>query len=350
MIDKSVYDLDYIRNLQSEYNCDPSLIERALYAFGLLEALRKTGMPFCFKGGTSLMLLLETPLRLSTDIDILVEPGTDVDKYISKASMIFPFLNKTEDIRKGRNGIVKRHFKFTYYSPLRNTEFYILLDVVFAHLPYAKTIRKEIRNNLLRTEGDNLSVDIPSPECLLGDKLTAFAPHTTGILLGSGCELEIAKQLFDSAVLSGLLADYPLFSATYKTVVKEEAAYRGGTWSEADVLQDTVRACICIISRGTLFSDEYTEYLRGIKSLKNHVLLKNYNADVAVWHACLIMYLASCLLSGNTFVKIESPENYLFERLEGEQYKKLVYVRKMRPNAYAYLVEATRNLKGLLLL
>ena len=227
MIDKSVYDLDYIRNLQSEYNCDPSLIERALYAFGLLEALRKTGMPFCFKGGTSLMLLLETPLRLSTDIDILVEPGTDVDKYISKASMIFPFLNKTEDIRKGRNRIVKRHFKFTYYSPLRNTEFYILLDVVFAHLPYAKTIRKEIRNNLLRTEGDNLSVDIPSPECLLGDKLTAFAPHTTGILLGSGCELEIAKQLFDSAVFPGVV---PCFRQSSP----QENPGRFGTWVPID--------------------------------------------------------------------------------------------------------------------
>ena len=92
------------------------------------------------------MLILDKPARLSTDIDILVEPGTDVDGYIEKASRIFPFLNKKEDIRKGKNGIVKRHFRFTYFSPLRNTEFYILLDVVFAHLPYAKTIQKEIRN------------------------------------------------------------------------------------------------------------------------------------------------------------------------------------------------------------
>ena len=31
-----------------------------------------------------------------------------------------------------------------------------------------------------------------------GDKLTAFAPHTTGILLGTGKELEIAKQRIDA--------------------------------------------------------------------------------------------------------------------------------------------------------
>ena len=38
-------------------------------------------------------------------------------------------------------------------------------------------------------------------------------------------------------------------------------------------------------------------------------------------------------------------ESYLSERLEGNQYKKLAYVRKQRPDAYACLVEATRNLK-----
>ena len=117
MIDKRVYELDYIRELQKKYVSDPGLIERALYAFGLLEAIKSVGMPFCFKGGTSLMLILEKPARLSTDIDILVEPETDVDDYIDKASRIFPFLNKEEDIRKGKNGIVKRHFKSPTFLP-----------------------------------------------------------------------------------------------------------------------------------------------------------------------------------------------------------------------------------------
>lgn len=76
---KRVYELDYIRDLQKRYASDPSLIERTLYAFGLLEAIQSVGMPFCFKGGTSLMLILDKPARLSTDIDILVAPGTDVD-------------------------------------------------------------------------------------------------------------------------------------------------------------------------------------------------------------------------------------------------------------------------------
>ena len=106
MIDKTVYEIEYIRELQRRYSSDPGLIERALYAFGLLEAIKSVGMPFCFKGGTSLMLILDKPARLSTDIDILVAPGTDVDGYIEKASEIFPFLDKQEDLRKGKNGII----------------------------------------------------------------------------------------------------------------------------------------------------------------------------------------------------------------------------------------------------
>lgn len=344
MIDKVVYEIDYIRELHDKYNSDPGLIERALYAFGLLEALKKVGMPFCFKGGTSLMLILDKPLRLSTDIDILVEPGTDVDGYIEKASKIFPFFDKDEDIRHGKNGVIKRHFKFTYISPVRKAEFYILLDVVFAHLPYAKTTEKEIKNDILVTAGENLSVTIPTAECLLGDKLTAFAPRTTGVLLGTGKELEIAKQLFDAATLTDYLVDYEVFSKTYMTAVSEETQFRGGNWTAEDVLKDTLRSCTCIISRGKVDKDDYVEYLKGMKSLKNHILAADYNTDTITWKACRVMYLASCLLSGNSYKQIRYAEEYASARLEGDRYKMFSYIRKQSLEAYAFLVEATRNL------
>lgn len=86
----------HIRELQNNSKRDPILIERTVYAFGLLEAIVRVGMPFIFKGGTCLMLLLEHPQRLSTDIDIIVEPGTDVEEYIEKAAKIFPFVTYEE--------------------------------------------------------------------------------------------------------------------------------------------------------------------------------------------------------------------------------------------------------------
>ena len=131
MLSKENFTEQHIRELQKMNRRDPILLERTVYAFGLLEALARVKMPFIFKGGTCLMLLLEHPMRLSTDIDIVVEPGTDVDEYIRMASKIFPFVTYEEQKRKGRNHIEKRHFQFLYDSPINEEPFFILLDILF---------------------------------------------------------------------------------------------------------------------------------------------------------------------------------------------------------------------------
>lgn len=66
MIAKANFSMEHIQELRRATKCDPGLLERTLYAFGLLEALSRVGLSFTFKGGTSLMLLLEHPMRLST--------------------------------------------------------------------------------------------------------------------------------------------------------------------------------------------------------------------------------------------------------------------------------------------
>ena len=53
MIIRENYGEEHIRELQGKSRKDPQLIERALYALGLLEALTQTGMKFIFKGGSS---------------------------------------------------------------------------------------------------------------------------------------------------------------------------------------------------------------------------------------------------------------------------------------------------------
>ena len=57
-------------------------------------------------------------MRLSTDIDIIVAPGTDLNTFIEEAGKIFPFVSVEEQVRKGKNNIEKRHFKFVYESPV----------------------------------------------------------------------------------------------------------------------------------------------------------------------------------------------------------------------------------------
>ena len=107
MITRENYSIEHIMKLHESSKRDPNLIERVLFAFGLLEALRRVELPFIFKGGTSLLLILDKPMRLSTDIDIIVEPGTEVDVYLEKAAKIFPFKAYEEQVRKGKNNIEK---------------------------------------------------------------------------------------------------------------------------------------------------------------------------------------------------------------------------------------------------
>ena len=51
MLSGKMYTDEYIRELQNRTGNDPALLERVVYAFGLLEAIRRVELPFCFKGG-----------------------------------------------------------------------------------------------------------------------------------------------------------------------------------------------------------------------------------------------------------------------------------------------------------
>lgn len=50
MIDKSIFSKDYINQKRIELKCDPTILERTIFAFGLLEAMVKSGAEFIFKG------------------------------------------------------------------------------------------------------------------------------------------------------------------------------------------------------------------------------------------------------------------------------------------------------------
>ncbi|MBR4199884.1 MAG: cobalamin biosynthesis protein [Oscillospiraceae bacterium] len=154
MLSKDNFTKEHIVELRRMGKADPAILERTLFAFGLLEALLRTEMPFIFKGGTALLLLLDKPMRLSTDIDIIVEPGTDVDKYIQEAGRIFPFLDCHEDVRKGRNNIERRHYKFIYRSPSTGKDVNILLDILFDECPYSDLTIRPLTNDLLITDLD----------------------------------------------------------------------------------------------------------------------------------------------------------------------------------------------------
>lgn len=346
MIDKSTFSLEHIKTLEKGSGAQIVIIERTMFAFGLLEAISQTGLPFIFKGGSCLMVLLKEPKRFSTDIDIIVPPVTDIDDYIAKAGKIFPFFHVEENFRAKKNNIEKRHFKFLYISPLNENPVTVLLDVLFEENHYSSITKKTLGNKLLLTDGQDVEVSIPGINCILGDKLTAFAPHTTGIGINDKKELEIIKQMFDCATLLREITDFSEVKNTYKEIAKVELAYRGLKIDYKEVLLDTINAAAVIIGRGSLYkSEDIAVYTTGIRAIGSHLLSKKYDFSTAGFDAAQVMYLAANILADSSeFTLIKDSSVYNDTKIENKEFSSLNPLRKISLDTYAYIVEATKLL------
>ena len=62
---------------------DIIILEKMIYALHLLEQLQQNGLKFTFKGGTSLVLLLEEENRFSIDIDIITNTKKEKNLKLS---------------------------------------------------------------------------------------------------------------------------------------------------------------------------------------------------------------------------------------------------------------------------
>lgn len=77
----------WITERRKKFSKDPTIMEGMIYALYLLERLKLTGLDFIFKGGTSLVLLMDHPKRFSVDLDIILNPSINkenLEKYLSR--------------------------------------------------------------------------------------------------------------------------------------------------------------------------------------------------------------------------------------------------------------------------
>lgn len=190
-------------------------------------------------------------------------------------------------------------------------------------------------------------VSLPSANCILADKLTAFAPHTTGIPLNIGKDMEVMKQFYDVSSLLDVFTDFQQIGSTYGKIAQAEIAYRGIESSSTDCLWDTFEAALCIASRGKAGKEEYPLYVKGIRELRGHVYAENYTPEIAAGRAAKIMYMTVCLLSNTEYLRVKDYMEFLNVKVEQERLAPLCYLRKVNPEAYAYVVKTDRLLSAL---
>ena len=314
MISEESRSIDWIRKVSTENNApDTGLVEKTIRAFCLLESLALSGLDFIFKGGSSLMLHFGTSRRLSIDVDIVCKPGTDIEKYIKKYAEEYGF-NRVELVdRISRTDVPKTHAKYYYevsYVDKERPE-KILLDVLYEEPEYQKIERLPIRSPFLKVSGEDILVSVPGTDDLLGDKLTAFAPHTTGIPFYKGnknCSMEIIKQLFDIASLFDVTSNLSSVAPTYRDICRRELDYRKlSGMTDESALRDTFDSAFCIASNGRVNSEDFAHYADGVSRVLGFIHSERYSMGKAARDAAKTAYIAASLLSGNPVLEKYNP-------------------------------------------
>jgi hypothetical protein len=216
MISPKCFERNWVLEKASEIGCrNPVMLEKSIVALKLLGSLAESGLPIQFKGGTSLLLMLNPIRRLSIDVDIVTQAKPEeLLAVLKQAGTHSPFTGYEHDAQRDRELSPKKHFRFFYPSAVEAKTDHVLLDVLFERqvAPYCEPV---VINTPFITLEREVRVGVPTVNSLLGDKLTAFAPHTIGILYHPLRRTDIVKQLFDVDVLFDAATDLSVTAEAY---------------------------------------------------------------------------------------------------------------------------------------
>ncbi|HZK71509.1 MAG TPA: nucleotidyl transferase AbiEii/AbiGii toxin family protein [Clostridia bacterium] len=312
MIHENTFTNEWIQKISEDYKlgkkrADPALIEKVTKALYLLECLAKTNLKFIFKGGTSLLLLLNEMHRFSIDIDIIIEEHknkVDMDIIVSEiVERSFVFTRFEENVRKGNHRVPKAHCKF------------------------------------IKFKKPEVHVNMPSADCILGDKLTAYAPNTTGIPYGKNKELEIIKQLFDVGNLFDAMENIDMVSKTFKLMAAQELVYRDEDkkYTYQDVLNDIFETSRILSERGRIEKEIFNHLQTGVNRIKDYIFSENYILESAVNSAAKAAYLS--LLIKYNLTEVERFDKKIDLRtlvITNPDFNKFKTIMKFDPEAYFY--------------
>jgi predicted nucleotidyltransferase component of viral defense system len=313
MISSKSFSKEWISQAAARLRVHAVILEKSIHALALVGRLAQEGLDFVFKGGTSLMLHLDPIRRLSIDVDIAsLEPEDRVREILNRVADNRPFTRwEHQDWRDGENPPTK-YFRLFYPSPFDPVqESSIQLDVLVTEAAHPVVETREIKVPFLEME-EPMTVKVPTVESLLGDKLTAFAPTTIGILyepvhkktgeLVEPRPIRVMKQLFDVGELFAVAQNLQIVADSYATHYQHQNGYRGGKHSLADALEDTLAAAyelsqIDLKPKAENGSSSF--FRKGVSALNTHLINHDTNIHAIKAHAARAALLATLIKSGN---------------------------------------------------
>ena len=323
---------------------DIQLLEKTIGALYLVESLVNSGLNFVFKGGTSLVLLLNEIKRFSVDVDIITEEDKQTVNECIKRIIESQILFTKYEENKRNNSASKRmeleHYKFFFNSVTDNSEKYILLDIAYESNKYPETINKNIECLKLNVSSEYI-VNLPSVESILGDKLTVLAPNTTGIHYNSDKELELMKQLYDVDKLFNEAEYIDIVKKSFINIANREIKYRKlKEITNEDVLEDIRDFCIDTILQNNIENQHDVNI--GMKKLQGFIIENKFRREQEVLTAVgKVLYLMKLIKNDENKIERYSKESKLKDIIIPEKFKKILKkMNNYNEEAYYYILKS----------
>jgi hypothetical protein len=220
---------------------------------------------------------------------------------------------------------------------------------VYQDNPYPELQDTPIAGPFLDSTTPTVTVKTPTVDGLIGDKMTAFAPETTGIPYVRGTKdmsLEIAKQLYDIGTLFESAESPHTILESFRTVASREIQNRGLQITYTEVARDLIETALTISTQGALGHGRTKELLTGIGKLKSFVFSEPYTITKAITHSARAAYLAVLVLNEQTvpIARFKDPASIGDLAITDHAYSKLNKLKKTNPEAFYYWYQSIDQL------
>lgn len=308
---------------------DPGLAEKMIYALHLVETLKIENCNFIFKGGTSLILLLNKPRRFSIDVDIMTEHSrNEIEEILNRIIKNYEFVRFELDETRSyqTEGIPKAHYYIYFGSQLTDKEERIMLDIIFMSNFYPNVKEVSLKCDFIICDGTHTPIKIPTLNSISGDKLTAFAPNTSGYPFNKELGLQIIKQLFDLGHLFDEIDDFNELAKCVENKIEVCNYHLSNKFDKYQILDDIIDTSILITKNENRLNDielnGYKELRNGIDQIANYLIERNFRFDIAVEHAAKVALIAAKVKMGalETMDEFDPAKDY---RIDSKDYEYL---------------------------
>jgi hypothetical protein len=263
------------------FDAPPALAEQAVHCLELVAELSHAGLSYQFKGGNSLLLILDKPRRFSIDVDVATdEPRERIEECLDtivREHGVFKRWDKRPHKTKPWLPIASYYLFFDsrFAEPAETN---IMLDVQLRRSPYRTAMKPVVCGKLYSAPVDT---ELPLPASIVGDKLLTLGPNTLGIPVGKSKEAQRLKHVFDVSVLLGEGPVLEDMRASFMGCLDHENQIQESTTGADVVLRDTIRYCAGVAHHAEPPAPEtvegaHRENVVGLEPFAGHLFSRAY--------------------------------------------------------------------------